>query len=137
MILQESAVNTALNQEGWPRSRLHPHSSTLKARPHPGQFGDQRPHSFYFLGVSMHIGALWQSGVRSPGPGRDSPSVVSWIWMTLFGGTHRTVLAVSFSRSHHTLHGLLAQVVRKGTVGQGRGEVLPNTGACRLTTGTG
>ncbi|EDL08319.1 mCG145917, isoform CRA_a, partial [Mus musculus] len=30
-----------------------------------------------------------------------------------------------FSRRHHTLHGLLAQVVRKGTVGQGRGEVLP------------
>lgn len=26
---------------------------------------------------------------------------------------------------HHTLHGLLAQDVRKGTVGQGRGEVLP------------
>jgi hypothetical protein len=42
----------------------------------------------------MHIGALWQSGVRSPGPGRDSPSVLSWIWMMLFGGMHRTVQAV-------------------------------------------
>lgn len=34
--------------------------------------------------------------------------------------THGTVQAVSFSRRHHTPLGLLAQDVRKGTVGQGR-----------------
>lgn len=38
------------------------------------------------------------------------------------GAMHRGVQAVSFSRRHHTLHGLLAQDVRKGTVGQGRGQ---------------
>lgn len=43
MILQESVVSTALNQEGHPRSRHHLHSSTLKVSPHPGQLGDQSP----------------------------------------------------------------------------------------------
>lgn len=64
---------------------------------------------------SQVLGAQAQAGTVHPQLNLDD---------AVQGGVHRTVQAVSFSKRHHTLHGLLAQDVRKGTVGQGGGEVL-------------
>lgn len=134
MILQESAASTALNQDRWPRSRLHPHSSNSRHVPHPGQFGDQRPHSFCFLEVSMQAtlaspqcklepfgsavsGAQAQAGTVHPQWNLDD---------AIQGEVHRTVQAQSFSRrlAPHPAW-LTGSRCQEGDSGAGQGRSTP------------
>lgn len=80
----------------------------------------------------MHIGALQQSGLRSPGrPGTVQTQLnLDDAVQGVMPGPHREKSRQCLSpgggvtphgpRRHHILHGSLAQDVRKGTVGQGK-----------------